>query len=324
MPQRLVPGATVGGYRLEQRLGRGGMAVVYLARHGRMSSPVALKVLAPGLGQNAEFRARFVRESQAAAAVSHRHILPVYDAGEADGHLYIAMRYVRGGDVRGLLKQGGPLPPGLAGTVIAQIASGLDIAHAGGLVHRDVKPANMLLEAPAEAAVTGRYAEAIHVYLADFGVSKQVLAPGLTVAGQIVGTLDYIAPEQIEGQRLDGRADQYSLACTAFELLAGVPPFRRSMREAIIWAQMSEPPPSLTARRPGIAATVDAVLGKALSKSRSGRYRSCTEFAADLTLALGLAAVPTGATDETRPARRPSGRLAGGPGHEPPTARRDP
>ncbi|HUJ04806.1 MAG TPA: serine/threonine-protein kinase [Streptosporangiaceae bacterium] len=316
VPARLVPGGTVGGYRLEQRLGQGGMAVVYLARHDRTSGLVALKVLTPALGRSAEFRARFVRESQAAVSVSHRHILPVHDAGEADGHLYIAMRYVRGGDVRGLLRRAGPLPPGLAGTVIAQIASGLDIAHASGLVHRDVKPANMLLEAPVEAAGAGRYP--IHGYLADFGVSKQVLAPGLTVTGQIVGTLDYIAPEQLEGRPLDGRADQYSLACTAYELLAGIPPFRRGQREAIIYAQMTEPPPSLAARRPGIAATVDAVLAKALSKSRSGRYRSCTEFAADLSLALGQAAAAPRATDETRPARRPPR------GTEPPTARRDP
>ena len=308
----LAPGSSVGGYRIEQRIGRGGMAVVYRAVDDRAGRAVALKVLAPGLARDSSFRARFVRESRAAAAVRHRHVLPVYGAGEADGHLFIAMRHVRGGDVRQLLRRHGPLPPGIAWTVVAQVGSGLDAAHARGLVHRDVKPANMLLETPAWPAGAGP----VHAYLADFGVSKQVLAERLTATGQIVGTLDYISPEQLEGQRLDGRADQYSQACAAFELLSGTPPFRRGQGEAIIYAHLSDPPPSLAARRPELPAAADDVLARALAKGSAGRFASCTEFAARLGRALGVVRAAAGRA--AAPAVQPPGQ----PGAEPPTTRR--
>src|SRR5450759_2770774 len=198
------------------------MAVVFLARDERLGRMVALKILAPGLALDDAFRQRFIRESRAAAAVDDPHIIPVFEAGEASGVLFIAMRYVRGGDVRTLLDQVGPLPPARATEILSQVASALDAAHVHGLVHRDVKPANMLLDS---SAGTDR---PDHVYLSDFGLSKQALAPsGITSTGQFLGTLDYVAPEQIEGRKVDGRADLYALACAAFELLSGAPPFRR-------------------------------------------------------------------------------------------------
>jgi serine/threonine protein kinase len=333
----LGPGATIGGYRLEQRIGRGGMAVVYRATDQRLDRQVALKLLAPGLTRDNAFRTRFTRESRAAAAVDHPNILPVYDAGEAAGHLFIAMRYVGGGDVRGLLRQAGQLSPRRTSRIISQIASALDAAHATGLVHRDVKPANMLLDGGHSG----------HVYLTDFGVSKQVLADQLTVTGQIVGTLDYIAPEQLEGQLVDGRTDMYSLACTAFELLCGVPPFRRDLGPAIIFAHLSQEPPSVVARRIELPLAVDRVLARALAKSPAERYATCSQFAAQLSSSLGVAPDPADPPGQpfmpplpgTDPASRgpwPVTRLATPvppgpatarpprpPGGEPPTRRRE-
>ncbi len=309
----LGPGAAVGGYRLEQRIGRGGMAVVYRAADQRSGRTVALKILAPGLVRDGAFRARFVRESRVAAAVRHPNILPVYDSGEADGYLFIAMRYAPGGDVRTALRGAGRLTAGRAWPILAQVASALDAAHACGLVHRDVKPANMLLTAHSL------------VYLADFGVSRPMFAERLTSTGQIVGTLDYISPEQLEGHYVDGRADQYSLACSAFELLCGIPPFRRGQGAASIYAQVSEPPPSLAARVPGMPADVDTVLARALAKSRQDRFASCAQFAADLGQALGLghghAAGPHGAP--LVPPAHP-GSTGGRIGVEPPTRRLEP
>ena len=214
----LAAGAGVGGYRVERLLGRGGMAAVYLARDDRLDRLVALKVLAPALAADEGFRTRFIRESRAAAAVDDPHIIPVFEAGDAGGMLYIAMRYVPGGDVGTIVRRDGPLSPGRTAAVIAQVASALDAAHAAGLVHRDVKPANMLVDV--------RPGRSDHVYLSDFGVSKKTLAAsaGLTGTGQFLGTLDYVAPEQIQGRPPDGRTDQYALACAAFELLAGAPP----------------------------------------------------------------------------------------------------
>jgi serine/threonine protein kinase len=288
----LVPGARIGSYRLEERVGRGGMAVVFRAREERRNRIVALKVLAPGMTKDAGFRKRFLREPRAATAVNHPNILPVYDAGEAEGYLFIAMRYVRGGDVRGLLRQSGRLPVEQAWRIVSQMASALDAAHGAGLVHRDVKPANMLLESAAD--IPRRHQNrrpddhSEHVYLTDFGVSKQVLAEQLTATGQIVGTLDYISPEQIEGRDVDGRTDLYSLACTTFELLAGVPPFRRDQGPAIIYAQLAQAPPSLVARRPELPPAVDRVLARALAKKQPERQANCSQFAAHLGWALEL------------------------------------
>jgi serine/threonine protein kinase/DNA-binding beta-propeller fold protein YncE len=275
-------GSYVAGYRLEQRIGQGGMAAVFRAYDSRLDRLVALKVMAPSLAADEAFRKRFIRESRAAAAVDDPHIIPVYAAGESDGILFLAMRLVRGGDVRSLIDQAGPLPAGRAAEIISQVGSALDAAHARGLVHRDVKPANMLLEA-SEAADRPD-----HVYLSDFGLTKTSQAmSGLTTTGQFMGTLDYVAPEQIESRPVDGRTDQYSLACTAFELLAGEPPFRRGDGVSVMYAQLNEPPPQVRRRRPELPAGVDEVLGRALAKAAADRYDSCRAFAAALRGVLG-------------------------------------
>jgi serine/threonine protein kinase len=274
-----APGRQIAGYQIEKELGRGGMAIVYRARDINLGRIVALKILAPQLASDDSFRQRFIQESRAAAAVDHPHIIPVFEAGKADGELFIAMRYVSTGDVRTLLDTDGQLPVERAATIVAQVASALDAAHAHGLVHRDVKPANMLLAESADGSSD-------HVYLSDFGLSKQSLAPtGLTAAGQFLGTLDYIAPEQIEGRPVDGRADLYALACATVEMLTGVPPFRRAENVALMYAQLSEPPPLLRERRPELPAAIDVVMGKALAKSPDDRYANCMDFAAALRAA---------------------------------------
>ena len=290
-----LPGSLVGfsaasriaGYRLEDRACAGGMAVVFRAVDERLDRQVALKVLSPELAADEEFRQRFIWESRAAAAVDDPHLIPVYEAGEADGVLFIAMRYVAGGDVRSLVQCDGPLSPARMAAIISPVASALDAAHASGVVHRDVKPANMLLDV--------RKGRPDHVYLADFGISRQVLsATGLTGTGQFLGTSDYCAPEQIRGMAVDGRADQYALACTAFELLSGRPPFRRHEAAAVIWAQMTERPPLLTSQRADLPHAADAVLAKALAKRPEVRYATCREFAEALRAALGLVPYDSG------------------------------
>ena len=280
-------GDSVAGYLLEEQIGQGGMAVVYRAYDERLDRRVALKVLSPSLAADNAFRTRFIRESRAAATVEHPHIIPVYDAGDAGGCLFISMRYVPGGDVRSLLADGKGLPPARAWNIISQVASALDMAHTHNLVHRDVKPANMLIDgAHREVNTSGPVSE--HIYLSDFGISKQAVASNLTSTGQFVGTLDYIAPEQIEGRGLDGRADQYSLACAAYELLCGVPPFTGPNIFALVNSHLSEQPPSARKVQPGLPPGVDRVLAKAMDKAPAGRYPSCAEFAADLGRSLGL------------------------------------
>jgi DNA-binding beta-propeller fold protein YncE len=295
VPEGFRAGSLVGGYRLEERIGEGGMAAVFRAYDSRLGRYVALKILAPGLAADETFRQRFVRESRAAAAVDEPHIVPVFEAGESAGVLFIAMRYVRGGDVRSLIRGSGPLPAGRAAEIVAQAASALDAAHARGLVHRDVKPANMLLESSGAGA-----GGPDHVYLSDFGLSKGALAAtDLTARGQFLGTLDYSAPEQIEARPLDGRSDEYALACSAFEMLYGEPPFRREQGVSVMYAHLSEPPPLVRSRRPELAAAVDDVLARGMAKRPGDRYGSCGEFAAALRSALGaegsLADQPGGA-----------------------------
>jgi serine/threonine-protein kinase len=239
------PGARIAGYRVLDRVGRGGMAVVFRADDERLGRVVALKVLAPVLAEDDAFRQRFIRESRAAAAVDDPHIIPVFEAGEAGGVLFLAMRYVAGGDVRLLVRRTGPLTASRAASIVSPVASALDAAHAVGLVHRDVKPANMLIDA--------RRGRPDHVYLSDFGLSKGALSSvGLTGSGLFLGTPDYVAPEQIAGREVDGRADQYALACTVFEMLSGQPPFSRDHGMAVIYAHASELPPALTSRCPGL------------------------------------------------------------------------
>jgi serine/threonine protein kinase len=275
--------AQIASYQTVEEIGRGGMAVVYRARDVRLGRWVALKVLSEDLARDDAFRRRFIRESRAAATVDHPNIIPIFDAGEAGGVLFIAMRYVGGQDVHHLLNRAGPLPPARATGIVAQVASGLDAAHACGLVHRDVKPANMLLGGLAEDGSED------HVYLSDFGISKTSQATtNLTLTGQVLGTLNYLAPEQIEGRTVDGRADAYSLACAAFEMLAGTPPFRRDQSLAVMWAQLSAPPPALTSLRPDLPAAADQVMFRALAKAPEDRYPSCRAFAAALQEACGV------------------------------------
>jgi serine/threonine protein kinase len=290
----LAPGTLIAGYQIMERVGQGGMAVVFRARDERLNRQVALKVLAPGLAADVAFRQRFIRESQVAATVDDPNIIPVYDAGEADGVLFIAMRLVRGGDVKSLVTSEGFLPPARVEWIVSAVASALDSAHDQGLVHRDVKPHNMLLEA--------RRGRPDHVYLSDFGLSKMsVGSSGLTGSGQFLGTVDYCSPEQIQGKQVDGRTDQYALGCTAFELLTGDAPFARDHAMAVMWAHITEDPPAVSSRRTGLPAAADDVFAKVLAKEPTERYGSCQEFADALRHALGVPSYAVGAQARAAP-----------------------
>jgi YVTN family beta-propeller protein len=286
-------GTTIAGYRLERLIGRGGMGVVYLADDIALGRKVAVKVLASGLTEDQRFRDRFLRESRLAASLDHPAIVPIHQAGEADGTLYIAMRYVDGTDLRGLLAAG-PLPAGRALAILSQVASALDAAHRRGLVHRDVKPGNILLDRDE------------HAYLTDFGLSRHAPSQsGITGSGLLVGTVEYIAPEQIEGRSVDGRADVYSLGCVLFECLTGRRPFVGELDVAVLWAHVNEPPPTI-----GDAA-VDGVLARALAKSRAERYETAGAFLADAGQALGVSTSELAARGTPR---RRHGRLLAGAG----------
>jgi serine/threonine-protein kinase len=295
-------GSRIARYRLEEQIGEGGMAVVFRARDERLRRPVALKILSPALAEDDEFRRRFIRESRSAAAVDDPHIIPVFEAGDANGVLFIAMRFVPGGDVGTLVRRLGPLPGPRAAAIVSAMASALDAAHAAGLVHRDVKPANMLVDA--------RPGRPDHVYLSDFGLTKGAWSStSLTATGHFMGTLDYSAPEQIRGEKVDARTDEYALACVAFALLCGRPPFHRGEAMAVMYAQLSEPPPTLGSLRAGLAPEVEHVMRRALAKAPGERYPSCGEFADALRAALGLGQYNSDASHEPGPAS-PDGRLA--------------
>ena len=286
-----MPGK-IAGYRLEGHIGEGDMAVVRLAHDERLDRKVAVKILAPELARDAAFRARLLHQVRAAAEIDHPHILPVYEAGDASGIVYVVMRYVRGGDARSLLSLPGPLPFARAWKVIAQVASALDTAHAHGVIHRNVKPANMLFDASSE--VGGRTPDWAgghrfdHVYLSDFGMRRDWSPDEIITAVRSAGTLDYVAPEQIDGRALDGRADLYSLACAGFELLCGTAPFGQDQGLTVMYAQLYAPPPLATARRPDLPAAVDVVLATALAKNPADRYATCGQFAEELRTALGF------------------------------------
>jgi serine/threonine-protein kinase len=291
------PGSKLAGYLLEAQVGAGGMAVVFRARDQRLDRLVALKILAPALSSDPEFRQRFITESRLAAKVDDPHIIPVYEADEASGVLFIAMRYVADGDLRRLLERESTLSPERAMEFISPVAAALDAAHAAGLVHRDVKPANILVDR--------RAGRPDHVYLSDFGVAKSAVSQlPLTQPGILIGTPDYSSPEQIDGRAVDGRADQYALGCLAYRLLTGVAPFEHSESIAVMVAHLEDPPPSLLVRRPDLPAAADQVLAQALAKSPDERYRYCGEFADELRAALGVAPYRT-ATAARRPVRAP-------------------
>jgi len=276
-------------YRLGGFIGRGAMAVVYLAQDQQTGGNVALKVVAPELAGDAAFRSRFLHDSRMAATIGHPHIIPIYEADEAAGNLFVAMHCVQGGDARSLLNRHGPLPVDWAWTIIAAVASALDACHAHGLIHGDVRPANMLLDAgdqangTAQPATDGRPG---HAYLADFGMSRSSPSSEIIAAGQ-VEPLDYAAPEQIERHEIDGRADLYSLACSGYELLCGTPPFGQDQGLTLMYAQLYAPPPSAAAQRPDLPSAVDAVLATALAKNPADRFATCGQFAEALRAALG-------------------------------------
>jgi ABC-type branched-subunit amino acid transport system substrate-binding protein/DNA-binding beta-propeller fold protein YncE len=268
-------GETFAGYRIESVVGRGGMGVVYRATDLRLERPVALKLVTPELAEDEVFRRRFLKEPKLAAALDHPNVVPIYEAGEHDGRLYLAMRFVDGSDLRTLLRSEG-VAVERAVAILAQVAGALDAAHRRGLVHRDVKPANVLVD------------EDGHAYLTDFGVTKQ-LGGDSTDTGQIVGTLDYLAPEQIRGERVDGQADEYALGCVLYESLTGAPPFHRATEAETLWAHMQEPVPPAPGRP-----ELDPVLRKALAKEPGDRYGSCAELIDAARLALAGVRVPAG------------------------------
>lgn len=274
----------VTGYRIEGELGRGGMGVVYLARQIHLDRRVALKVLSPKLGADEKFRERFVRESHLAASLTHPNIVTIHDAGERDNHLFIAMQYIEGHDLRSRIKAEGPLDPALALQIIRQTAAALDFAHHAGLVHRDVKPANIMLsnrEAPG-----GNFC-----YLTDFGLSRHQSSEALTSSGEFLGTFEYLPPEQVGGRTLDGRADLYSLGCVFFEILCGRSPYQADSDLAVLRGHMMDSPPSVNTCNPDLPTSIDLVIAQALAKDPADRFSTCAEFAeaAEAALSTGIA-----------------------------------
>jgi hypothetical protein len=272
----LESGQVFAGYTIVRVLGTGGMGSVYLASHPRLPRQDALKVLPPDLTADAEFRARFLREAELAAGLSHPSIVGIHDRGEADGQFWISMDYVAGTDAGGFLRKHYPggMPLEEVAPIIAAVGSALDYAHHRGLLHRDVKPANILLADP-----DGQERRA---FLADFGIARSIDdSAGLTATNMTVGTVNYAAPEQLRGEPIDGRADQYALACTAFHLLAGAAPFEDSNPAVVISRHVNAPPPPIGARRPELAG-LDAVFATAMAKEPSRRFGSCSEFAEHL------------------------------------------
>jgi len=262
----LLPGAEIAGCRIEAIAGRGGMGIVYRATQLSLGRPVALKLIAPERASDAGFRERFERESRLAAAIDHPNVIPVYGAGEEAGHLYLVMRYVAGTDLQALLARERRLAPDRAAAIVGQVAAALDAAHAAGLVHRDVKPANMLLGGE-------------HAYLADFGLTRVALSDErMTTTGHWLGTVDYMAPEQFEGGAVDARADVYALGCVLHTALTGETPFPRGTVPATMLAHLSDPPPRPSAT-PGVPEAFDRVIARALAKRPADRYPSAGDLA---------------------------------------------
>jgi hypothetical protein len=290
------------------------MSVVFEAENLRLGSTVALKVLAPELSEDDVFRARFLKESRIAASLSHPNVIPIYDTGPHEELLYIAMRYVDGSDLRNVLSTRERISPEQALLLISQAGRALDAAHRHGLVHRDVKPANILIERGADD-------DPDHVYLADFGITKHMLSrSGLTTTGQFVGTIDYIAPEQIKGGSVDGRADVYSLGCVFYECLTGRVPFVKDLDAAVIWAHVEELPAPPSSVRAELPAAIDEVVARALAKDPNERYATCREFAAAARSALApmLETAASRAPDEGSGAPAPPTVLHAGPVPHPP------
>src|SRR3954471_11661096 len=314
----LRPGEEFAGHRIEGVLGRGGMGVVYRVTALRLNRPVALKVITPALSSDEDFRRRFRRESQLAASVRQQNVVTIFQAGEAEGLLFATMELVQGSDLRAYLTQHGRLDLATASAIVTQVAAALDAAHAAGLVHRDVKPANVLM-----AGGPGP----LQVYLTDFGLTKRTSSQsGITKTGLFVGTIDYAAPEQIKGWPVDARADVYALGCVVFEMLAGVPPFRRENEYATMYAHTSEPAPPLSSLV-AVSPALDAVVERALEKEPDARYPSAGDFARALSAAVAGQApsepertVAVGRAAPPPPPTTPQGHPVYGYGLEPPTA----
>jgi YVTN family beta-propeller protein len=265
-------GREILGYRLESLIGRGGMGVVYRAYDLRLKRSVALKLVAPELSQDERFRERFLAETELVTSLEHPNVVPIYDAGDVDGQLYLAMRYVEGSDLKSLLTQEGPLEPAQAIAIAAQVGAALDAAHRHGLVHRDVKPSNVLLDTDE------------HVYLTDFGLARRLGEAEPVVATEVsLGTPAYASPEQIAGGGVDGRADVYALGCLLYECLAGTVPYPHRSELAVLWAHLQEAPPGISAYR-----QLEPVLSTALAKDRDDRYQTCGELVEAAREALGL------------------------------------
>lgn len=305
----LPPETVFAGHRIEAVIGRGGMGVVYRATQLDLERPVALKIVAPELVQDEAARRRFVQESRLAASIDHPHVIPIHQAGEEGGVPYLVMRYVAGDDGRSLVRREGPLAPERAARIVAQVADALDAAHMAGLVHRDVKPANVLLGA------------GDHAYLSDFGLTRHVRSiSDATRTGHWVGTLDYVAPEQIRGGEIDARADVYALGCLLFFLLTARVPFPSESDEAKLWAHLTAPPPRVTAVVSDAPAAFDDVIRRALAKAPDDRYPSAGDLGrAALAAAAGTSpavrerAVARGAASPIEARTRSSDRAASPP-----------
>ena len=296
----VVPGTTIRGYRVEGEIGRGGMGVVYRAQQIDLGRTVALKLIAPDLSDDPEFVQRFQRESRTAAKIEHPNVIPVYDAGEDAGRVFIAMRLVEGMDLGQLLERDGPMDPGRAAALLGQVAAALDAAHAHGLVHRDVKPANVLVEG-------GRGEET--AYLTDFGLTKRAASEsGVTMTGQFVGTVDYIAPEQARGEPVDARTDVYALGCVLFRMLTGAVPYPRDSTVAKIFAHVNDPPPSVSAVAGAELAPFDAVIERAMAKDASHRFPSTGDLGRAAEAAARGQELPETERSVARGEAAPSGR----------------
>ncbi|WP_276206973.1 serine/threonine-protein kinase, partial [Mycobacterium sp. IS-1264] len=294
----MAGGTKFAGYTILRPLGAGGMAEVYLALHPRLPRRDVIKVLAEAVTADPEFRERFNREADLAATLWHPHIVGVHDRGEFDGHLWISMDYVEGTDASRLVREhyGDGMPLDEACAVLDAVAGALDYAHDRGLLHRDVKPANILLTHPEN--------NERRILLADFGVARHLGSiSGITETNVAVGTVAYAAPEQLAGANIDGRADQYALAGTAFHLLTGAPPFQHSNPIAVISQHLHEDPPRLSDYRPELA-HLDDVFAKALAKRREDRFDRCRDFAAAVSERLDNAATATSTAHTSAVAHR--------------------
>jgi YVTN family beta-propeller protein len=282
--RELVAGDEFAGHAIEVEIGRGGMGVVYRARHLALERPRALKVIVPQLSADAKFRQRFQRESRLAASIEHPNVIPIHHAGEEEGLLYLAMRLVEGRDLRAAIGSEGRVDPAKTAQIVAGVAAALDAAHARGLVHRDVKPANVLLEEGGDPR---------RVFLTDFGISRVSGRGGtVTSTGEFLGSVDYVAPEQIEGETVDGRADVYSLGCVAYHALTGEPPFPRDNDLARLFAHPNAPRPRASATALELPGAVDEVMARAMAIAPEDRYETGGEFSAALERALGVSSSP--------------------------------